>query len=110
MKTHPDAGYEIGELPDGEEIAAAFRRCGAFAVGHGIRVCFHPDQFVVLNSPREDVVRKSVAELEYQAEVATWIGADVINIHAGGGYGDKPAALATLSAISTGCPRRSAPG
>ncbi len=96
LKTHPDVGYEIADLPEAEEIAAAFRRCGAFAVCHGLRVCFHPDQFVVLNSPREDVVRKSLAELEYQAEVAAWIGADVINIHAGGGYGDKVAALATF--------------
>ncbi len=96
VKTHPDVGYEIADLPDAEENTAAFRRCGAFAVGHGVRVCFHPDQFVVLNSPREDVVGESLAELEYQAEVAAWIGADVINIHAGGGYGDKVAALATF--------------
>ena len=34
-----------------------------------------------------------LVELEYQAEVAEWIGADVINIHAGGAYGDKRAAL-----------------
>lgn len=32
-------------------------------------------------------------ELEYQAEVAEWIGADVINIHGGGAYGDKRKAL-----------------
>ena len=38
----------------------------------------------------------SLAELEYQAEVAEWIGADVINIHGGGAYGDKPSALAEL--------------
>ena len=35
----------------------------------------------------------SIQEIEYQAEVAQWIGADVINIHAGGAYGDKAAAL-----------------
>ena len=62
----------------------------------GLRTSFHPDQFVVLNSPRADVVDSSVRELEYQAEVAEWIGADVINIHAGGAYGDKTAALATF--------------
>lgn len=36
-----------------------------------------------MNSPRLDVIQKSVQELEYQAEVAEWIGADVINIHEG---------------------------
>ena len=58
-----------------------------------MRITFHPDQFVVLNSPRLDVVTQSIQEIEYQAEVAQWIGADVINIHAGGAYGDKAAAL-----------------
>jgi UV DNA damage endonuclease len=38
-------------------------------------------------------VDQSIKELEYQAEVAEWIGADVINIHGGGAYGDKPRAL-----------------
>lgn len=93
IKTHPKAGFRIEDLAGAEEIVEAFQRCGQFAHKHGIRLCFHPDQFVVLNSPRTEVVRQSVAELEYQAEVANWVGADVINIHAGGGYGDKPAAM-----------------
>ncbi len=58
-----------------------------------MRTVFHPDQYVVLNSPREEVVEKSLAELEYHAEVCEWIGADAINIHAGGAYGDKATAL-----------------
>ncbi len=40
--------------------------------------------------------RQSVEELVYQAMVADWVGADVINIHAGGAYGDKPANLKRL--------------
>jgi UV DNA damage endonuclease len=49
-----------------------------------------------LNSPKPEVVEQSISELEYQAEVAEWVGADVINIHAGGAYGDKKAALKQL--------------
>jgi UV DNA damage endonuclease len=49
---------------------------------------------VVLNSQRPEVVEASLRELEYQAEVAEWVGADVINIHGGGAFGDKPKALA----------------
>jgi UV DNA damage endonuclease len=97
IKTHPQVGYSVGELPDAEVIIAAFRRCGEFASQHGIRTVFHPDQFVVLNSPREDVVQKSIEELEYQAGVAEWVGADVINVHGGGAYGDKAAALARFA-------------
>ena len=95
VKTHPDVGYEIEELPGGREIVAHFGNVG-FAKAAGIRTCFHPDQFVVLNSPRPDVVVKSIAELEYQAEVAHWIGADVVNIHGGGADGDKQTALGTF--------------
>ncbi len=93
IKTHPEVGYHIEDLPGGDDIVQAFRRCGDFAGSRKLRTCFHPDQFVVLNSPRADVVTKSIEDLQYQAEVAEWVGADVINIHAGGAYGDKPSAL-----------------
>jgi UV DNA damage endonuclease len=96
LKTHPDCGYQIEDLPDGPLIAQRFQACGNFARTAGVRTCFHPDQFVVLNSPRGEVVASSVREVEYQAQVAEWIGADAINIHAGGAYGDKTAALATF--------------
>ena len=97
IKTHPDCGYSIGDLPASDEIIRRFKECGEFAQKHDVRTCFHPDQFVVLNSPRDDVVEKSVEELEYQAEVAEWVRADVINIHAGGAYGDKQKALAEFA-------------
>lgn len=97
IKTHPTCGYEVEDLPESEEIIRRFKDCGTFARNHELRTCFHPDQFVVLNSTRLDVVEKSVQELEYQAEVAEWIGADVINIHGGGAYGDKVKALADFA-------------
>lgn len=93
LKTHPQQGYQIDELPDGEVIRQQFVDCAHLAAEHDVRLVFHPDQFVVLNSPKPGVVAASIAELEYQAEVAEWIGADVINIHGGGAYGDKSAAL-----------------
>jgi UV DNA damage endonuclease len=97
IKTHPVCGYEVVDLPEGDEIVRRFRECGEFVKKHKLRTCFHPDQFVVLNSSRLDVVEMSVRELEYQAEVAEWIGADVINIHGGGAYGDKSKALADFA-------------
>ena len=97
IKTHPACGYQISDLPDGEEILRRFQDCRTLAERHRLRTCFHPDQFVVLNSPRPDVVEKSIQELEYQAEVAEWVGADVVNIHVGGAYGNKSQALADFS-------------
>ena len=93
LKTHPVLGYGIDELPDGDEIVRRFRECGDFAGRSGLRTGFHPDQFVVLNSARPEVVDSSILELEYQAEVAEWVGADVLNVHGGGAFGDKRKAL-----------------
>jgi UV DNA damage endonuclease len=97
LKTHPRRGYQLAELRGGEQIIRRFRECGAFARQNDLRTCFHPDQFVVLNSARLEVVRASIDELEYQAEVAEWVGADVINIHGGGAFGDKKQALAIFA-------------
>jgi UV DNA damage endonuclease len=93
LKTHPQLGYEVSDLPEGDEIISRFQQCATFARTHDLRTCFHPDQFVVLNSRRTDVVEASLRELEYQAEVAEWIGADVLNIHGGGAFGDKRKSL-----------------
>ncbi len=96
VKTHPTAGYETAELPGSTAIIAGFKECGDFARTHGLRLSFHPDQFVVLNSPNPTTLTHSLAELDYQAEVAEWVGADTLNIHGGGAYGDKATALRTL--------------
>lgn len=93
LKTHPTVGYSIHDLPDAEALVAAFRRSGDFARERGIRTGFHPDQFVVLNSPDAGIVARSVADLESQSEIAEWTAADTVNIHGGGAYGDKRSAL-----------------
>ena len=97
VHTHPQAGYDVRELPDGAALVAAFRACGRLAHTCGIRLLFHPDQFIVLSSADPAITRRAVADLAAQAELAQWLGADVINIHAGGAYGDKAAALARVA-------------
>ena len=98
VKTHEQVGYAIGDLPDADGIVKAFKACGAYAKRHGLRLSFHPDQFILLSAADPEIVRKSLLDLSYQAEVAEWVNADVINIHAGGAYGDKPTTLERLSA------------
>ncbi len=99
MKTHPEAGYDIEALPDSDRIIQQFKACGDFARKQHIRTTFHPDQFIVLSSPDPGVVERSIADLEYHAQVAQWVNADVINIHAGGVYGDRRAALQRLAKV-----------
>lgn len=94
--THPEMGYDVLNLPGGEEIINLFKACGQYSRKNDVRTTFHPDQFIVLSSPRKDVVERSIADLEYQAMVSEWVNADVINIHAGGAYNDKTASLERL--------------
>jgi UV DNA damage endonuclease len=96
LKTHPEVGYDISDLPHSDRIIESLEACGVFSRKNNIRTTFHPDQFIVLSSPNPDVVTRSIADLEYQAQVAQWVNADVINIHAGGVYGDKASALKRL--------------
>ncbi len=98
VRTHPQAGYAVSELPDARRIRKRFRECGQFAAAHRIRTLFHPDPFILLSSSDADVTARAVKDLVYHAEVAEWVGADVINIHGGGAYGDKPRALARVEA------------
>ena len=98
LKTHPEVGYRLVDLPGHAEIEAVYRLAGETAVRLDIRLSLHPDQFTLLSSPDEGVTARSVAELVYQAGVAERIGADAITLHGGGAYGDRRAALARLEA------------
>jgi len=97
LKTHPDLEYEVDKLADGKEIRQVFSMCRQKAQAFKVRLTFHPDQFILLSSPDLGITKRSVLELDYQAQVSEWVGADVINIHAGGVYGDKPAALGRVA-------------
>jgi len=64
-----------------------------------IRITMHPGQFVVLNSPKKEVVDASLRELEYHFWVLETLGVGaegVVVIHAGGVYEDKRESLKRL--------------
>jgi UV DNA damage endonuclease len=94
--THPEVGYSLDELPAAEEIKTECAEIRAFRNKQDIRLSLHPDQFNVLSSPRKEVVSKTVSELEYQGMLAELFDVEIINIHAGGSYGNKPEALDRL--------------
>ena len=92
--THPDMPQFHAMVRDSATELAAF---GAKAKALDIRLSFHPSQFVVLNSPDPELVRKSVWDLTSQAEMLDLMGLGpeaVMVIHVGGSYGDRPASNA----------------
>lgn len=97
LATHPDVGYGFDD-PEAKAAVPLFRAAGARAADAGIRLSFHPDQFVVPGSVNPATVESSLAELEHQAELAELVGAEQLTIHGGGAQGGKAASLARLRA------------
>jgi UV DNA damage endonuclease len=92
--THPDMPQFHSMVRDSDAELRAF---GAKARKLGMRLSFHPSQYVVLNSPDEALVQKSIWDLSSQAEMLDRmeLGPEaVMVIHVGGTYGDRPAANA----------------
>lgn len=96
LATHAEAGYRLEELPEAGALRSLFDEAKRCADQLGLRRSLHPDQFVVLNSPDPRVRADSRAELEHQFLLSELCGATEINLHAGGVYGDKSAALDRL--------------
>jgi UV DNA damage endonuclease len=98
LATHPLSGYGLDALIEGSEVRRRLELARDVARDAGIRLSFHPDQFVVLNSVRPEVVDSAIAELEWQATLAEVIGADVICLHGGSATGGIDAAATRLLA------------
>ena len=92
--THPDLPQFHGMI---KECRTELRNIGAKARKLDLRLSFHPSQFVVLNSPDKELVRKSVWDLSAQAEMLDGmeLGPEAgLVIHVGGAYGDRPTGTA----------------
>ncbi len=96
LATHPVTGYTIDALNDGPLLRDAFAAVAPLARELNVRLSFHPDQFVVLNSERESVRTASIEEFEFQCGVAALVGADTVTLHVGGAAGGTDAALERL--------------
>ncbi|MBN1425137.1 UV DNA damage repair endonuclease UvsE [Candidatus Fermentibacteria bacterium] len=93
----PFASHPVCTFDWSAHFGETLARLGEFARCHRFRLTMHPDQFVLLNSPSDDVNARSIAELLYHAEVldAMGMGPDAkIQIHIGGAYGDREGSLA----------------
>jgi UV DNA damage endonuclease len=73
-----------------------FESIGKLIKENGIRVSMHPDQFVIINSPNKEIVKRSVKELNYHLDVLELLQTSTdakIQIHVGGVYKNKEVAI-----------------
>ena len=92
--THPDMPQFHAMVAESDAELAGL---GAKARRLGIRLSFHPSQYVLLNSPDEGLTAKSIWDLASQAEMLDRMGLDdeaVMVTHVGGVYDDHEASRA----------------
>ncbi len=96
LSTHPVSGYRIDQLENPDAITDAYINARDLASRNGIRLSFHPDQFVVLNSLTDRVLSSSIEEMNHHASVAELVGAEALTLHVGGKVDGVEAALLRL--------------
>ena len=92
--THPDMPQFHGQI---EESRTELEDLGKRAQKMGLRLSFHPSQYILLNSPNEKLTQTSLRDFAAQAEILDILGCGdeaVIVTHVGGVYGDRDAAIA----------------
>lgn len=78
---------------DDKDIIRLCTKIRKYVREHNINISFHPDQFCVINSPKEAVFDIAKDILEYHNKLSELLGCNILVLHIGGVYGDKNAAI-----------------
>ena len=89
---------DITQLKDYKEIKSELKKAGDFAKFWDMRITCHPGPFVVLTSPKSNVVDNAISDLEMHGKLFDMMELsktpyNKINIHCNGVYGDKITAM-----------------
>lgn len=88
----PFASHPVCDINWSEVFEVELKEIGDFISKNNIRVSMHPDQFVILNSKSEEIVKNSIRELQYHCKLLDNMRLPdnaKIQIHVGGVYRDK---------------------
>jgi len=91
LATHPEVMWDFIS-----PFKKEWQELGEMIKKHHLRVSFHPNQFTLFTSPREEVTINAVKDMEYHYNMLAAmdvLDAGLINIHIGGAYGDKQDSL-----------------
>lgn len=73
--------YRFTDLPDFDRINKLLIKIGEIVKTNGMRVSYHPGPFNILGSEREDVVIKTIDELDKHAELMDLMGLEKTTFH-----------------------------
>jgi len=93
----PLASHPVCVFPWREYFKKEFSEIGEYIAKHGLRISMHPDQFTLINALGEEIISRSIKEIEYHTDVLDLFGLDPshkVQIHVGGAYGDKEKSIA----------------
>lgn len=88
----PFASHPVNSVNWEKEFKNEFKKIGKIIKENKMRISMHPDQFVVLNSLSESVVKNSLREIEYHISVLNLLELEhdaKVQIHLGGIYKNK---------------------
>jgi UV DNA damage endonuclease len=91
-QTVPFASHSICKIDWIKHFSLILRGIGQYIKDNDCRISMHPDQFCLINAKDENIINRSVAELDYHCRLLDEMHLDSsakIQIHVGGVYGDK---------------------
>jgi UV DNA damage endonuclease len=87
LATHPEVRWDFIT-----PFHKVWQEIGELVKKKHLRVSFHPNQFTLFTSAKEEVTKNAVIDMEYHYRMLEAMGLEnigLINIHIGGAYGDK---------------------
>jgi UV DNA damage endonuclease len=92
----PFAGYKKNKYNWEKVFGKRIQEVGCQIKKLKMRVSMHPDQFVLINALKKEIIINSILELGWHSKLLDVMGLDFsakVQIHVGGGYGDKKSSM-----------------